>query len=477
MPEAPIPFGNQQASGLEELAGSTVVAFNVVTLPDGTITRRPGLVSWSSAVINSQGISGLHETVGGTVYAVAGRTPGRSFYRVTPTGSVSLTSAPAQYLDGLLRPTFAETESILVIAGGGEPEKLILSTSVPSRLGGGPPVASHTIANSSRILLNDLVTFKNSVNFSAPSSGSDYSGFETWNAGGNSDSGLFQAEGRPDGVTALADAMNEVFVFGPTSLQTYTSDPTFVYSQVVGNEYGAGAPYSIVRVDDTFLWLDQRRRFVLSDGRQTAPISDPIQRTLDAMTTVSDCFGYRVKVGPCDLVFWTFPTDTRTFVYQKGFGWAQWAQYESNWTPFPVTAKTDLKTEGGVLVGTSDGRLAKLTFGATDFGTPIRAYIETGHLNRGTDSLKTCRAVRVTLRRGVTAEANGEPRALISWRDDLGAWGEPLELGFGSPADQEAVVTFYGLGSYRRRQWRFEFDGAADLILASVTEEFTVNGA
>lgn len=475
MPEAPIPFSPAQASGLEELAGSQVVAMNVVSLPDGTIRRRPGLALWAPASIDAGGISALHETANGAVYAVAGD-PIRHIFLVTSSGGTDLSTGPQGEVAGTRRPIISETESILVFAGGDAPQKLVLDGNLSSRLGGGPPNASFTVANSSRVLLNDLVTFKNSANYSAPSSGSDYSGFETWNAGGNSDSGLFQAEGRPDGVVAIGDAMNEILLFGPSSTQVYAPSDT-VYSQVVGIEYGCVAPYSIVRVDDSFLWLDQKRRFVLSDGRNASVISDPIQSTLDAMAMVDDCHGHRVKVGPMDMVLWVFPSDGRSFVFQKGAGWGQWMGYGSNWTLFPVTAVTPLKFEGGVLAGTSDGRLAKLQFGADDLGTPIRAFMETGHINRGTDALKRCKAIRVTLRRGVAAEANGEPRALISWRDDLGAWGEPLELGFGSPADQEAVVSFRGLGSYRRRQWRFEFSGAAEMSLASVTEEFQVQGA
>lgn len=474
MPSEKLPFVNDQQSGLEEIGGASPVAMNVILEQSGTVRKRPGLTSWASYTVNSQGISGLYETVGGTVLAVAGAVPQRSVYRVTKTGVVSLSGVPLADIRGKARPTFAETEALVVIAGGAEPQKVVLDGLTSSRLGGGPPNATHVVANSSRLLLNDVATLKGAVYYSAEAAGTTYTGHEQWNGVDLSDSGFYSAESRPDGIVAIADTVNEVFSFGQTTTQTRSPDPTSVYAPVVTCPVGCLAPYSIVPLEGDFGWLDHRRRFVVSDAREVKVISDPIQRTLDTISTVSDCFGYRARLGGFDLVVWTFPTDGRTFVYQKGSGWSEWSGWDRTWTAFPVTAKVDLRQEGGILAGLSDGTLAKLELGAGDMGSPIRAYIETGFLNRSTDALKVCRAVRVALRRG---ESTTEGRATLTWRDELGPWEEPLELGFGTPADQEIVVSFRGLGSYRRRQWRFEFSGDSDISLVSAVEDFEVQEA
>jgi len=38
------------------------------------------------------------------------------------------------------------------------------------------------------------------------------------------------------------------------------------------------------------------------------------------------------------------------------------------------------------------------------------------------------------------------------------------------------VVQLWGLGVYRRRQWKLEFTDAADLALVAATEEYEILG-
>jgi hypothetical protein len=45
----PIPFTNQQASGLEPLAGAGVMSMNVVVDATGAVSRRPGIRAYSEA--------------------------------------------------------------------------------------------------------------------------------------------------------------------------------------------------------------------------------------------------------------------------------------------------------------------------------------------------------------------------------------------------------------------------------------------
>lgn len=465
-----LPFTNTQASGLEPIAGASPAAFNIVTELGGAVRRRPGLTLWNPNQIHASGLNGVHETTAGDVYAVAAGIP-RRIFRVSPTGALNLSVGALTELAGTKRPTFAETEALLVLAAGGAPQKIEFASGLSSRLGGDPPVASHVVANSARLLVNDLVSVKGSVNYSAPALGSSFTGHEQWNSADNSNSGLVQTEYRPDPVTALRDANNEVFAWGPTTLQVFGSDPQSVYAPIVSSDVGLGAPDSVVLVDGAFAWLDHRRRFVMSSGRQAQPFSEPIQSVLESLPRVSDCFGYRVHIGPYDLLLWAFPSVGRTFCFQKGAGWSEWFLWQGEWESFKVQAATELKAEGGTLATTSDGYLVKFELDGDDLGYPIRAYIETGHLNRGTDSLKHCRAVHLALRRGETTE---EEIGRLYWRNDLGSWEDPVEFSLGSEQDREVVVSFYGLGSYRRRDWRFEFVGSATFSLVSATEEFEV---
>jgi hypothetical protein len=487
MPSKPITFQNVQESGQEQLSGSSRAVINVVVDAKGTVRRRPGIATYSGAttdVIDSAGIEGLHVTNGNKIYAIGGDVTGkgfgeRSIYRVTGGGAVDLSVGTDTHLRGLTRPIFAETEALVVVSGGKEIQKILLDGDVSSRLGGDPPESSHITSNGLRLQSNDVSVDKTKVRYSDTAIGtSDYSGHETWTFGGVGDAGFFTAEARPDPISALAENTNELFVFGTTNVQVFSPDPQLVYSPISTREYGISAAYSVIKVDQSFAWLDHRRRFVVSDGREFQVISEAIGADLDAMSTVSDCYGFRVHADPVDCLVWMFPTDGRTYAYQQGGGWSQWHGQNlagANWKAFPVTAHAHNPNDDTEVVGSADGKMGQLKMGETqDLGTTITAYAETGFFDRGTDSRKHCKAVRLVFQRGTTTSTTDEPVGFLRFADAPEEWSDPIAVGLGVSGDREPVVTLRSLGVYRRRAWRFEFSGTVDLVLSRVTEEYEV---
>jgi hypothetical protein len=59
---------------------------------------------------------------------------------------------------------------------------------------------------------------------------------------------------------------------------------------------------------------------------------------------------------------------------------------------------------------------------------------------------------------------------LISWRDDGGAWGQPIE----AIIDGNVSAAFRTLGVYRMRQWKIEFTDAAAFTFIGMIEEYEV---
>jgi len=295
MPSAPIPFVNQQATGLDPLGGAPGVAVNVMVDQAGTIRRRPGLAAApgiTSAVVDATGITGLYATVNGALYAV-GNTPFfRQIYAVGPVFAPAL-GAPLSdaTLAGSGRPIFAETQLLLAIAGGDAMQKIVLSSNASARLLGSPPLATHVAASSSRLLGNIATTSstadldKSVVRFSGIANGNTtYAGMEVWTEGTVfGAAGHFSAEANPDAVLAVWENTNEVFCFGTKSLQVFSPDP-FVsdtgipagWSPSVTRELGNSAPYSVIKANQQFAWCDDLRRFVISDARSESVISDPI---------------------------------------------------------------------------------------------------------------------------------------------------------------------------------------------------------
>lgn len=470
----PIPFTNHQASGVEPLAGATVLAMNVIVDSAGAVSRRPGIRTYSGApetALPGNGVDGLFCTDDGVLLAVS-NAPGRGLYEVSSASFRLVAPLPP----GNNRPVFAQTEMLVCVAGGAQILKYERAPRTASLLGGTPPQATHVIAHALRLLANDATVDKTKVRYSAPAIGTtDYSGNENWSFA--TPAGYFTAEARPDNVVALHENTNNVFAFGQGTVQVYGADPSAVYLSEATKEYGCGAPYSVIKQDQAFAWLDQYGRFIVSDGRSYQTISDPIFNTLEAITNRSDCFGYRVLRGNCDCLVWTFPSAGQTFVYQSGSGWGQWSGYDattSNFAPFTVLSHHIRQDTDVNVVGTTDGFVAELTTEAnTDLGVPIKAHIETGYVSRGTDQKKHCKCVRLTFRRG-TVDGTTGPQAWLYYRDQPGAWEPGIPIDLGGSTDTHPVLELRSLGVYRRRQWKFEFTGTSDFVLVSATEDFQV---
>lgn len=495
----PIVFGNNQQSGHEPLAGASPLAVNVVLDAAGAVHRRPALgerrygrpelpdvVSFDSPIV------ALHSTATGRLFAVDAATPFSRIYEIVGEEAKNLSTLSGTQLEGGRRPIIAETEAILAISAGGPPMKVVLGI-VPavSQLGGGPPHGSHVIATDQRLLMNDVVsTNPNTVRYSATASGSSYAGHESWavDIEDLSAGGAFTAAARPDPVVAVHENTNEVFVFGTTNLQIFVANPSatdpakdFVFVPSNAREFGCAAPYSIVKYDQSFAYIDGHRRIVLTDGRDFQIISQNIQQTLDDIADLSDAYAYRVTTGPVNALCWGLPRDGRTFVYQiptKSWSiWQGWNDETNNFAPLPIRCAIRVPETGEMLAGfaildvdnTVKGGIAVLdnhTFKDAVAGKNGRvvARVDTGYIDRDTSGRKLCRALRLTWR----GTPSTDTAAWVQWRDDDGPWEHQRQIEIGHSSE----TILRALGVYRRRQWRIIFEGEAELVLARAEEEY-----
>jgi hypothetical protein len=477
LPQEPIVFGPDQDSSSEELGGASPYANNVIIDKNGVVSKRPGISTYSiapSTVVDSTGISGLYTTNDGQLFAVNNNPNSRAIYKIANGSATRVNQLPDETLIGNGRPIFTETEVYLIIAGGLNIQKVHLNTLQSSRLLGDPPLATHVAANSSRLLANDATVDKTKVRFSGVFQGTvDTSGMETWDLGNDDDGGFFTAEARPDNVVAIAENTNEIFVWGTDNVQVFVPDTNLIFAPAATREFGTCAPYSIIKKDQEFFWLDQYRRIVYSDGRSFQNIEKPIKKQLDALVNPTDCFGFRVLVGDTECFVWTFIQDQISFAYNVDSGWCQWTGWSDlggNYTRLNVLSSHIARNGGVNIVGTHDGKIGKFDLDTPDdLGVRINAQTATGFLDRGTDNRKFCRSVKISGRRGSTST---ESLGRLEWRDDAGNWNGPLYMDFGSTGDYSIVKEFRSLGVYNRRQWRWTFSDNANLSLVRVTEDF-----
>lgn len=478
MPAGPLYFGNDQRSGDHQLAGASPLAINVVADAMGAVRRRPGIAVWSGfpeVKPSTSAVIGLYDFEDELYVVYADR---RIFKIAAGVATDLSTGGGPSYLAGLGRPVFAETAFRLVIAGGLAPEKVDSGEVVAERLGGSPPPSSHIIAVSSRLVSNDITDASTEDRFRWSDTGS--AGNEVWDA-----LNVQTAEARPDGIVAVHAGTNQIYVFGARTLQVFsaavevTPPAAGSFPTLFTLQRGCIAAFSVIRSDEDFAWLTDKRTFVLATGQGgITPLSDPIARTLDLMTTVDDAIGFRWNADQFDCLCWLFPTDGRAFVIQQGGGWAQWHAWTEGQghTALPITAHHYWPEENVHLVGLDDGTIAQLDPDAPDdLGETIKAEVLTGFINRDTDAVKHCQAARFTFRRG--HGTSPDPQVLLSWRDDLGAFCAPIRMTLGVTGNYTFTIEKRSLGTYRSRQWKLEFTEAVDFVLARAEEIFTLGGS
>lgn len=481
MPQDVIEFGPNQETSNDELGGSSPYAINVYKDSNGTVYKRPGIKTYSpapSGVIDSNGITGLYATNDSQLFAVSGLPNARKIYKIVGGSAVSLSNVPDENVNGTLRPTFTETEAYLIIAGGGNIQKVKLDTLQSSRLLGDPPIASHVAANSSRLLANDMTIDRTKVRFSGIFQGKvDTTQMEDWSVDGNPDhGGFFSAEARPDNVVAVHENTNEIFVWGADNVQVFVPDSTLIFAPAATREFGCLAPYSIIHKDGQYFWLDQHRRIVYSDGREFNNIEKPIKKQLEALSNPTDCFGFRVLMGSQEFFCWTFITDQITFAYEVDASWSTWNSWDSTQSQFTKlnVLSSLLRRDGGVnVVGTFDGKVGQLDMDTpSDLGELIVAQTATGFLDRKSDNRKQCKSVKISARRGSNSTLS---LGRLEWRDNANDnWSGPLFVDFGTTGDNYIVKEFRSLGIYNRRQWRMTFSDSANLALVRVMEDYEI---
>jgi hypothetical protein len=523
----PIAFLPSLETSSEEIGGGSPEAYNIIVDRRGVIRKRPGLVAYTGVApatsIDAAGVLGLYlteqrvahtsgtPTVSGThpgvLYAVGatvnasggGHNAGRNVYRVA-SGAATLVGTGAANEDRLAtpatiastrfpRPIFAETEALLVIAGGAEIGKVDIrpeTFSAPnfttnadyhemSFLGGCPPLASHVLTNSSRILANDTQLDQTKLRYSDITQGIvDFTPHESWDPSPGA-AGFFTAEARADSIVACAENTNDIFLFGRTSLQLFSPDPSTTFAPSVTREVGCLAAYSPVKLDDKYAWLDHLTRIIVSDGREWDDVGAPVQATLDDLTTPSDCYAYRFSESFADCVVFRFEADQETLVLQPGIGWSRWALHDAEadaFTMFPVLCH-HLRQDGGLnVVGLEDGTIRVLSLEAeTDLGEPIVAHVSSGFEDRKTDNLKQTVAVYVTIKR--TQAVSEGVTCYLEYRDDLSAEWTTIDIELGvDDGNHTPTIPIRSLGVYRRRQWRFRFPDSAPLALVRALEAF-----
>lgn len=485
MAQGPVDFAGGQASGNEPLAGAIPLTVNLLVDGTGCMFTRPGISTWAdfpTAIPSASPVDGMVAFGDYLVYV----TRDRKLWAVTSPGTVTALSSATvtTQLDGSTRPVSLATKSRVVFAGGGAPQKwegaglaarlLGLDTSPPFPTGPpSPPPTTHLASVATRLLACDR-------SISGPLAGQIYwsntleSGNEVWDP-----INFLELSSRPDRVVALYDNTNQVFGFGEASLEIIRPDPNQGFVSARALPIGCAAPYSPTLYDDSMIWFDPKRRFMISSGSDYSEISGNLKATLEALTVTNDAWGFEFDLDSWRQPTWVFPTDGRCFTWNADGG--RWSELKSfsttGYIPLNISSSYQWKTSSKNinLVGLPSGQIAKWDpMAVDDLGAAIKSEAQTGYVNRGTTKRKKCNELALAFRRGSGDAGGAEPIIQVSWRDDSGAFGQPVVVGLGAPGDSAPVVRMRSLGTYRMRQWRIEFTGSAKLVFVGAVEDYDV---
>ena len=293
------------------------------------------------------------------------------------------------------------------------------------------------------------------------------------------------AESNPDDIVALHIAWREIALFGRKSIEVWFDDGQTPFSRLEGafTERGCSAAYSVQFLDNTWMWLDNARRFSKMQGRSPVIVSTPYDKVIQALTRVDDAYSEVIEVNGRTFYVCTFPTDKFTVCYDWAANewtqWARWNQLIAEYEHFVGRCHAYSPDWGLHLIG--DRTTSKIyVMDAqyhTDAGETIRTTRRTGHVDHGTGNKKLCKGLRVKILRGAGDDSGSVPKMVVRWRNDNGLWGQDHEVSLGAQGDS----TFYGtlghgrsLGTYRARQWEFVHTDDSSFILVEAEEDFEV---
>lgn len=465
--EAVIDFGAGQSS-LEELSGAAPRMWNLLSDAASAVRQRPGLRTWtdsSASVPNASPVLGMFAWREFLLYVCADRTIW-AWYGPGDIRALSSTDVTTR-LDGSLRPVFAYDFERVVITGGGAPQKWE-GEGLTARLGGSPPAATHIGYSAQRFI---VCQYNNTgvLQWTPPGVGNH----EVWTTAGVNSGGFAEAEAAADPVLALAVNTNEVFAFGTETTQVFIPDATDGFVVASTLSVGSGARFSVIDTDDSYVWVDERHRIVSSSGRDFQVLSSPnMAKSIAELSLVSDCWGFRARIGSFDLVVWQFPTAGRTLCYDRTSGkWSEWKGWTGReWSAWIGQSYYYWAARNVHLVGLATGEIVEMSFGAyADMGLGIKAVSRTGFSNAGSGRRKLAQRVQVQLKRGETLPGYVAPTMELRYRDDLGAFQSAVNYSLGA-ADYAPTIVQYGLGMYRERQYEVIFQNNAEFVLTEVRE-------
>lgn len=459
----PLPLTGDPYANTEEpeMDGVSVSVMDAYVNELGHTIKRPGLLEWCDLGTGAK-VDGLYwwdeQNVALSVSA------GRVFKHTDLTGTA--TELLGATLQTGTRVSFAAGFSKAVMANGGRMIYTDLATLTTMADGDAPTTVSHVA------VLDDYLV-ANTTN-SQQATYSDNLSLTNWTA-----TSIFRKAGKSDNMIALHEGWNELLLIGKESIEVWYDDGVTPFIRRSNGliDRGCSAAYTVARVGNDWMWLDDKRRFVKLDQRSPTHISFPYHKLIQSFNAVDDAVSDNIEVAGFPLYVTSFPSARKTIAYnyQKD-GWAEWGYWNAETATheaFRGNCYAYAKLWNKHLVGDrANGKIYTMSRNLyTDNGDPIRTVRRTGFISHGTSALKTSNEIVFRLKRGQGNDAVSDPVMMLRWRNHNGAWSNTRQLRLGAVGDHYLEARTHRLGEYRYRQYEISHADACDFVLVDAQED------
>jgi hypothetical protein len=209
---------------------------------------------------------------------------------------------------------FTEDGTNVFAASGGRIFRLDIATLVVSTMSGGnaPDGVTYVAFSDNFLIANGSSGIPGDVFFSDDKI-NNYEAATSWE--------VYNNEAYADSCNAVVVQWNEVYGFGPESVEISFDDGVTPFARIEGAviPYGLAAPYSIVNIDNTLYylsWIDGSLRIVKLEGRRPVLVSEPYDRYLTSVTTLSTARAFALVFDTKPFYCVTFPSpDNKTLAF------------------------------------------------------------------------------------------------------------------------------------------------------------------
>ncbi len=277
----------------------------------------------------------------------------------------------------------------------------------------------------------------------------------------------------PDPWVSMSVILGRLWLLGTLTYDVYapTDNPQDPYQPIPGayGEQGCAAPFSLVNVDSTLVWVGQNAngRGVIwrSNGYAPERISThAVEFAIQGYSTISDAVAFAYQDQGHSFCVINFPTANATWVYDTTTGlWHQrgyWDSVHSTFLAYRVQYFASAFNEN-FAQDRSTGTL--YTMSITDYsdvdGSVIRRVFRSPHQWDG-DAINQvrCPDIQIDMQTGIGLSGAGTPpQVMLNWSSD-GGLSYPTELtqaaSAGSIGQYGTRVIYTRLGEFRDRVWQ-----------------------